>query len=187
MSSQVEIVNQGLTLIGDQIIAAMSDDNDRARVATLFFDDMRDAVLRTHPWGFAKTRAELAEAAGTPEFDYTHHFTLPGNCLRVLEVEEDHPGQIEYSIEGRKLLCYESTMKILYIAKVTETGNFDALFCDCLSARLAMAFAMALSKQKTLIEMAARIYEMKIGEAKTVDGLESVRREIYNQTLTGIR
>lgn len=189
MSSIVEICNQALTLIGDQPITALSDDNDRARVATLFYQDTVDAVLRVHPWGFAKARAELALAAGSPEFGYDYHFTLPTDpkCLRVLEVEEDYPGQIPYSIEGRKLLCDESTIKILYIAQITDSGNFDALFADCLAARLAMAFAMALSKQKTLIELAAKVYESKIGEARTIDGLESTKKEIYNTTLTAVR
>ena len=189
MSSIVEICNMGLALIGDQPIDSLSDSNDRAIIATTFFEPTRDAVLRAHPWGFAKTRAELALASGTPDFGYDYHFTLPTSpkCLRVLGVEEDYVGQIPYSVEGRKLLCDESTLSILYIAQITDSGNFDALFTDTLAARLAMAFAMALSKQKTLIELAAKIYESKIGEAKTIDGLESTKKEIYNETLTGGR
>ena len=108
-------------------------------------------------------------------------------CLRVLGVEEDYPGQIPYSIEGRKLLTDDSTITILYIAQITDSGVFDALFTDTLAARLAMAFAMALTKQKTLIELAANVYEAKIGEARTVDGLESTKKEIYNDTLTVVR
>lgn len=189
MSSIVEICNMGLTLIGDQPIDSLSDSNDRAVVASTFFVPTRDAVLRAHPWGFAKTRAELALAAGSPDFGYDYHFTLPTSpkCLRVMEVEEDYPGQIPYSIEGSKLLCDESTLSILYIAQITDSGLFDSLFNDVLAARLAMAFAMSLSKQKTLIELAAKIYESKIGEAKTVDGFESTKQEIYNTTLTRMR
>jgi len=189
MSSIVEICNMGLTLIGDQVITALSDDNDRARVATIFYEPTRDAVLRAHPWGFAKTRVALAAAAGSPAFEWSYHFTLPTDpkCLRVLSVEEDYPGQIPYSIEGRKLLTDDSTITILYIAQITDSGNFDALFNDCLAARLAMAFAMALTKQKTLIELAANVYDAKIGEARTIDGLESTKKEIYNDTLTVVR
>jgi len=189
LSSIVEICNMGLTLIGDQVITALTDDNDRARVATLFYESTRDAVLRAHPWGFSKTRKELALDGATPEFGYSYQFTLPTDpkCLRVLSVEEDYPGQIPYSIEGRKLLCDDATMSILYIAQITDSGNFDALFTDTLAARLGMVFAEALTKQKTLVELAAKVYEMKIEEARTVDGLESTKREIYNDTLTRVR
>lgn len=189
MSSIVEICNMGLTLIGDQIISSLDDDNDRARIATIFYEPTRDAVLRAHPWGFAKARVALAQAAGSPDSKYSYHFTLPTSpkCLRVLEVDEDYPGQIPYSVEGRKLLADDSTITILYIAQITDSGLFDSLFNDCLAARLAMAFAMALSKQKTLVELAANVYEAKIGEARTVDGLESTKKEIYNTTLTAVR
>ena len=189
MASEVEICNMGLTLIGDQVIEALSDSNDRAVIANRFYDDTRDAVLRAHPWGFAKVRVALAAAAGSPVTEWGYHFTLPTSplCLRVLSVEEDYPGQIPYSIEGRKLLTDDSSIKILYIAQITDSGTFDALFTDALAARLAMAFAMALTKQKTLIELAAKIYEIKIREAQTVDGLESTKKEFYNQTLIAVR
>jgi hypothetical protein len=189
MSSEVSIINMGLTLIGANVITSRDDDNDRARVADLFYDDTRDAVLRAHPWGFAKYRAALAEAAGSPSFGWDYHFTLPTTpkCLRVLEVDEDYPGQIPYSVEGRKLLCDEESVSILYIAQITDTGNFDALFTDCLAARLAAVFAMALSKQKTLVDLAWAVYKEKMPEAKTVDGIESVRRSVHNTTFTSVR
>jgi len=190
LASIVEICNMGLALIGDQPIEALTDSNDRAVVAKLFYSDTKDAVLRAHPWGFALVSVALAEAAGNPVFaKWGYHFTLPvvPKCLRVLEVEENYPGQIPYSIEGGKLLANDSAITILYIAQITDTGLFDALFTDALAARLAMAFAMVLTKQKTLVELAAKVYDMKIGEARTVDGLESTKKEIYNDTLISVR
>lgn len=190
MASEVEICNMGLVLIGDEVIESLSDTDDRSVICNRFYDDTRDAMLRAHPWGFAKTRVALAAAGGDdPAFGYSYHFTLPTSpkCLRVLEVEEDFPGQIPYSIEGRKLLCDESSISILYIAQITDSGNFDALFTDTLAARLAMAFAMALTKQKTLVDLAAKVYDMKIQEARTVDGLESTKQEVYNATLISPR
>ena len=194
MASIVEICNMGLTLIGDSEIENLDDKDDRARVANIFYAQTRDAVLRAHPWGFAKIRVALAEAAGNPTYGsgeggWDYHFTLPTSpfCLRVLEVAEEFPGQIPYSIEARKLLTDTTSISILYIAQITDSGNFDALFTDALAARLAMAFAMSLTKQKKLVELAANVYGIKIEEAQTVDGLESTKKEFYNTTLTGLR
>jgi len=191
MSSIVEICNMGFVLIGEEVIEALGDNNDREVIATRYYADTRDAVLRAHPWGFAKVSVALAEAAGNPVFTtkWGYHFTLPVDpyCLRVLGVEEDFPGQIPYSIEARKLLTNESSIKILYIAQIIDSGLFDSLFADCLAARLAASFAMALSKQKTLVEWAWKLYELRIPEARTVDGLEATKEEIYNATLTSVR
>jgi hypothetical protein len=189
MSSIVEICNMGLTLIGDQVISSLDDENDRAVVANLFYEPTRDAVLRAHPWSFAKYRKELAEASGAPEFGWQYHFALPitPKCLRVLSVDENYPGQIPYAIEGRKLLTDSDVISILYIAQMTDSGVFDALFVDCLAARLAAAFAMALTKQKTLIDLAMGVYNQKIAEARMIDGLEAEKKEIHNTTLSGVR
>lgn len=188
MASETDICNMGLFLIGDEKIENLTDDNDRARVANLFYDDTRDAMLRMHPFGFSKVWAELARAAGSPK-KWAYHFTLPvaPKCLRVLKPEESYPGQIPYSVEGRKLLCNASAITILYIAQITDTGVFDALFTDLLAARLAAVFAQALTKQKTLIELAWKVYDMKKQEAQTVDGLESTKEEMYNDTLISVR
>lgn len=191
MASEVDIINMGLVLIGASKIETRDDDNDRARIGDLFYDDVRDAVLRAHTWGFALTQAELAAAAGSPVFTtkWDYHFTLPTTpfCLRVLEVEEEYPGEIPYSIQGRKLLCNESSIKILYIARITDTGNFDALFTDALAARLGSVFAMAIPKAQNRIELCWNLYIKKIEEATTVDGLESEKKTIYNDTLTRVR
>lgn len=189
MASQVEICNMALTLIGANTITAMDDDNDRARIADRFFDDTRDTVLRAHPWGFAKVRDSLTPDVDTPDWKYAYQFTLPADpyCLRVLELDEDYPGQIAYSVEGRKLLTDEATISLLYISRVITTGNFDALFVEALVAALAGKFAMALTRDESLVKMATELYYMKIQEARTIDGLESEIKEFYNATLTSIR
>lgn len=187
MAGIVEICNMGLVLIGDEKIDNLTDDNDRARVANLFYANTRDAMLRMHPWGFSKTWADLAGAAGFGGWAY--QFTLPVAplCLRVLKLEESYPGQIPYSVEGRKLLCDASAITIQYIAQITDTGVFDALFTDLLAARLAAVFGQALTKQKTVVELAWKVYESKKQEALTIDGLESTKEEMYNDTLISVR
>lgn len=191
MASEVDIINMGLVLIGVSKIEARDDDNDRARAGDLFYDDTRDAVLRAHPWGFALTQVELAEAAGSPVFTtkWEHHFSLPVApwCLRVLEVEEEYPGEIPYSIQGRKLLCNEATVKILYIARITDTGNFDALFTQALIYLLAAQFTMVFPKTDRTWQECMDMYARALEQAKTVDGFEAEKRSIYNDTLTRVR
>lgn len=185
MSSKVEICNMGLALIGDAPIDSLSENNDRATVCNLFYDSTRDATLRAHPWGFAKQRKALALDAESPLFFWENQFTLPTEpyCLRVLGVDEDFPGQIPYSIEERNLLCDESAISILYIAQITDTGLFDSTFTDAFVARLAMSFALALTKKESMLSLAAKLYEIKIAEAQTVDGLEATKQTYYNTDL----
>lgn len=57
--SDVDIVNNALLLLGDNTIVALSDATDRARLANGIYPTARDALLRVHPWNFARSRAVL--------------------------------------------------------------------------------------------------------------------------------
>ncbi len=189
MSSDVDICNQALVLIGDSPIAAFTDANDRAVVAKRFYESTRDATLRAHPWNFAITRKTLALEAAVPEFGWDHQFALPTDplCLRILEVNEDAPGNIPFAIEGRKLLTDESSIKIKFIAQIKDPNLFDSLFVDAFSARLAAKFAIALTKQDDLVKTAWGLYQGMIQEAKTINGMEGTRPAIQANSLLNAR
>ena len=190
MPSVAQICTMALTLIGDQSVSDVDtpEDNDRARACKVFYEPLRDSVLRAHPWGFAKRRVALVETT-VPTFGYGHAFTLPTSpyCLRVLEVDETAPGSIAWTVEGRTLLADEAEMSILYIARITDSSQFDSLFVDALAARLAESLAMALTKQKTLIELCHALYEQKLQEARTMDGFEASTRQVYSRDLLTVR
>lgn len=186
MASEVEICNMALSMIGDSKIAARSDENDRARACDLHFDDTRDDLLRAHKWNFALKRDELVQDA-TPEFEWTYSYALPSDCLRVISLEEDYPGQIKYAVENNLLLCDESAVSIVYIAQITTTGSFDSMFTYCLVAKLALTLAFALTKQNTTVEAMNSLYRDRLAEARNADAKESQDKEYYNDTLTWMR
>ena len=66
MSSVVQICNIALSNIGEQRITALTDNNERARLCNLRYDDVRDAVLRSYPFKVAVQRVELALSADAP-------------------------------------------------------------------------------------------------------------------------
>lgn len=72
MSTEVELVNRAMQLIGTRTtIASMDEASNEARQASIAFAPTRKEVLRTAPWNFAKRtiQAELFRfAPGTPEF-----------------------------------------------------------------------------------------------------------------------
>lgn len=189
MSSEVEICNQALILLGDAPLLALTENNDRARIANRMYAPSRDAVLRAHPWNFAIVRATLAQEATPPEFGYGYQYALPTDplALRILGVNEDTAGDIDWVIEGRKLLTDETSIQIKYIGRITDCNLFDTLFIDALVARLASKFCLALTKEKSLMEMAWKMYEAVLQEAKSINGLEGTRPAIVSNDLIDAR
>ena len=87
MSSQTEICNSALTLLGADTINAITDQTTNARALNAVWNLERDSELRKNIWKFSITRANLPALADAPvNGPYTAQFELPSGCLRVLQV-----------------------------------------------------------------------------------------------------
>lgn len=167
--SNVAICNMALSLLGDSSIMSLTDNSERARQCNLRFEQIRNAVLRAHPWNFALKRAELAELETVPAFDWAKEFQLPDDCLRVTRLGTYDE---EFVIEGRKLLTDATTAKIRYIARVENPAEYDALFCEAFAARLASDLCQKISGNSSRADALWAQYERKLQEAQGVDGQE---------------
>jgi len=198
--SETELCNLALTSIGHKVITDIGSDTSQAGdLCRLQYSRCRDSVLRAHPWNFAVRRVALAASGTTPAFEYSYAFTLPSDpwCLKVIRTKWEAEGyssresyndgvwsesRIPYRIEGRTLLANEATCSIEYIARITDTVQFDALFTDCLAARLAAELAIPLTDNKSMTETMWQVYTSKLEEARTVDAQEGSARETVDTT-----
>jgi len=191
MATEVSICSNALRILGDDPITSLTDDTERARLCNALYEPSRDAVLRTHPWNFAITRATLAQLSTTPAYEYSYQYALPTDpyCLRVLSMEyQDYIFKIEHlSDSGRVLLTNEGTAKILYIAKVTDTAQFDSLFVNTLTAKLALELSFPVTNSVTLQAQMQKLYQLKLSEARSVDGQEGFIDDLVSDTLTDFR
>jgi hypothetical protein len=58
-TSEVDVCNTALALLGGKPIVALGEASDRARLCTQFYPKARDYVLKAHKWSFAIQRAVL--------------------------------------------------------------------------------------------------------------------------------
>jgi hypothetical protein len=92
-----------------------------------------------------------------------------------------------FKVEGRKLLTDEGTAKILYIAQVTDTAQFDPIFTEVLTARLAAELAYSITGSNSLSKQMWELYEIKVSEARSIDGLEGFIDGLISDTFTSFR
>jgi len=169
MASQTDICNRALSMIGANTIATIDEESTEAIKCRIVYDQIRDETLRCYPWNFAIKRASLSRLSSVPVFGYTYEFQLPNDCLRVLDLSDT---DVEFKIEGRKLLCDSASVSIRYIKREPITGIYDALFVGAFAARLASELAYAISKSKTLANMAMEVFKDRLAEAKAIDSQE---------------
>ena len=197
MASVVDLCNRALDLLGAANITSLTENSKEARLCNGNFDDVRDAVLHSHPWNIAITRRALAKDTDTPAFGFSFQYSLPTDpfCLRVLSfwnsnVNNDvaaYDSNVMFKIEGRKVLSNEGTCNIIYIGRVTDTEQYDSLLNKAISARLAAEIAYNITGSNSVSQGMIAIYEDRLKEAKGVDSMEGFPEQPQADDFTNIR
>lgn len=179
MTSQVDICNSALNMIGASNIISLTEDSKAGRVCNQRYEFVRDAVFRAHPWNPLVRRAEVAADTDTPAFEFAYQHSLPADpyCLRVLRPQD--PDTV-YKVEGRKILSDLTPFKFLYIARVTDPNEYDLLMIETIAARLAADIAYALVNSASLARDMQASYETKLSEARFVDATEGTPDNVVN-------
>lgn len=179
MASKVEICNSALNMLGANNITDITEDSKNARLLNQRYEPVRDAIFRSHAWNCLIKRVELAVETDTPTHEYTYQYTLPSDCLRVLKIGGHHNGSSsdldagqKYKIEGRKLLTDETTIFLIYIAKITDVNLYDTLLQETIAARLASELCYAITSSTSLASQMKETYLEKLREARFADATE---------------
>ena len=173
MASEVDIANSALNMIGASNITSLTEDSVAARIMNQRYEFVRDAVFRSHPWNCLVRRASLAQNSTAPTWGYTFAYNLPTDpfCLRVLRLEKL---DLDYKVEGRTIVSNEQTMKIKYVARVTDPNEYDTLLSETISARLAADTCYSITNSNSLVASMYSLYEAKLKEARFVDATEGM-------------
>lgn len=183
MASDVSICNQALSWLGGSLITSLDDDINEAKVCKANYADIRDAVLEAHDWTFAIGRFDLPKSATPPVNGYANAFPLPPDVLRVMDFNDGE----DWRIEGTAIVTNEAAAKIRAVVRITDPNRFSALFVQALAARLAADLAITLTQSMKLQKQYYAIYNDKMNEASTNDGMQGKSRKITSSWLRGSR
>lgn len=186
MSSFVEIASNALRLLGDDPVTSLSDDTERARLVNALYEEVRDEVTRAAKWNCAQTRQVLASLAETPAFGWSYYHQLPADCLRVMDVLSGD-NRIEHEVEGRRLMTNVSSVNLIYLKKITDPNDMDALFIGAYTAKLAAEMAEPITGSRSLAEQMWTLYERKVREARTIDAQEGSVKDLDVQQIVDAR
>nr|BAR39379.1 tail tubular protein A [uncultured Mediterranean phage uvMED] len=169
MASEVDICNGALNQLGASTILSLTEDSKNARLCNARYTQIRDSIFRSHLWNCLMKRVELAKDTATPSWGFSYQFTLPADCLRVVTIlNYDY----DYKIEGRKILANHSTVKIQYVARITDPNQYDELLRECISAGLAADIAYGITSSNPVSSNMYALFQDKLREARFVDATE---------------
>ena len=169
MASVVDICNGALNQLGASTILTLTEDSKNARLCNSRYTQVRDGLFRTHPWNCLQKRVELAADTDAPAWGFSYAYTLPSDCLRLLRILDYDSN---YKVEGRKILSNTSSMKILYIARVTDPNEYDELLRETLSAALGADIAFGITSNNQTAQNMYQLFQDKLRDARFVDSTE---------------
>tara|TARA_B100001093_G_scaffold1370_1_gene1375 strand:- start:44 stop:625 length:582 start_codon:yes stop_codon:yes gene_type:complete len=169
MASTVDICNGALNQLGATTILSLTEDSKNARLCNSRYTQVRDGVFRSHPWNCLQKRIELAADTTGPAWGFKNAYTLPSDCLRLLRILDYDSN---YKVEGRKILSNTSSMKILYIARITDPNEYDELLRETLSAALGADIAFGITSNNQTSQNMYQLFQEKLRDARFVDSTE---------------
>ena len=188
MTSKVQICNMALSRLGASIITSLTDGTTNANLCNTLFDDLSDRVLTQGSWAIAINRVALAVTTHTPHFGYTYEYQLPTSpkCLKVLELDGEN-GDIDYRIEGDKLLTDESPVSIRYIGRPSTTEEYSPLLVECIEVLLASYLAYPITGDKAIAQNLKEEYFSLLNNNLAIDAQQGSRELIELSDLVEIR
>jgi hypothetical protein len=175
MASEVSISNRALQLLGAARIASLSENTKGARECSTALAPVRDALLRSHVWGFAIFRADLAADTVVPigvnsSFARAYQYPFPADALRILLTAD---ADSDWIIEGRMILSdWAAPLSIRYIKQITDPNAMDALFQEAWSNRMAFDICEVITGSNTKKESLRESFKDIMAEARRTGGLE---------------
>ncbi len=191
MASIVDICNSALNLLGASTISALTEDSKNARLCNQRFEPVRNRVFRSHNWNCLITRIQLAQDTTGPVVEYTYGYTLPTDCLRVLKIHngttDSIASNLDYKVEGRKIVTNEGTIYLVYIALDTDPNTYDSYLAESISHQLAADLCYAITNNSTLANNYMARADERLREARFIDATENSLDTIESGEFTDAR
>ena len=92
---------------------------------------------------------------------------------------------IDFQVEGRKILTDESTINLIYLARVEDPNEWDSLLNETIAARLAADISFAMVQSTSLTANLYALYESKLSEARFTDATEGTPGAMTGVTTSG--
>ena len=183
MASLVDICNSALNQLGAKTIISLTEDSKNARIINQRYNSVRDQVFREHPWNSLIKRVKLAKDSTAPVFEFSHAYTLPSDCLKVLSFSDSTSefmakNDINYKIENGKLLTSAATVFLKYVSRETDTTKYDTSLSETISAALAADISYAITGSTTVMQLFEAKYKEKLKDSRFADATEGMPDEI---------
>jgi len=199
-STDVEIANQALLMLGQKTIQDLLEDTPEGLAVRTYYEDARDHTLRDIKPSFAVKRSAFLALSSNdpPEFGFDHAHALPIDSLLVIGINLNGSSSFgsdlgdqqfrEWRVEGQDILSDRANIKILYIhTDASIEALMDSSYVKALAAYLAAEMSYTLTESTTKFETMMALYDLRKTAAGTTYGQESSTVRTINDQISIVR
>ena len=186
MITKIDICNMALAQLGQEAISSLEQDNERARRCRLFYEPVKQEVLRTHNWAFAHGVTNLALLEKTEGVTGVYIYAYPQDCLFLRKVfatanpSKPQPFEEIYQqdIQARVIRCAVEQAQAEYTRNVADESLFDPAFVKAFSLALAADLTVTLNADSALAQRILQKYTLALDEARRSNMTENFERPV---------
>ena len=181
MASTTSLLNRALRRIGAGRINSIDDDTDVGQLIRDTFPDVRQALLRSHPWPFASFRSRLARDVAESDIGYRYAYRKPeandqhGEWLRTLGIFTDDAMRcpaLRYRDANDLILSDETALVMWALHDIEDPNAMEANFREALAMKCAAEWALALSNSKSLHDTHMALAEQALARARGIAAMD---------------
>lgn len=185
-TSEINIASNAIIRLGGEPISSFSDGgapggNKHGVIAGNLWPEVRDAALRSHPWNCAVKRVKLAPMTEKPAFGYSNQFALPGDWLRVLDINDNQQYDPDFRVETygstRVLLVSKESVNLRYIYRNEDVSKWDSMLVIATELMMAVAMCYPVTLSFQLRNDLRAELDGVLRQARAINGQEEAQQQ----------
>ncbi len=186
--SEVDICNMALSHLKQKPIVQIDPPSSQVEeLCALWYHQVRQETLRSHPWNFAGKRTQLTpDGSAEPLFGFSHAYLLPSDWLRFIGRYDTLGSRVpiggdDYELEGRYILLNgedNASINVKYVCDYQTVIKMDPLFRGLFAINLAIILAPNFSGSENRVKTILEIRKDLEAKATAIDGQERPPRRI---------
>ena len=178
--TNLTICNMALGYIAKTRITSLADSTEEARQCKLYYDHLRQQLLTSYNWGFAKRVSALALVSDTTMFGYNYVYAYPTACVAIrfiydeagAETKEYQKEKYEVFTNSSGVQCIACNLEDAYVEytyDIIDADLFSVLFTEALTRCLAATIAIPLCGSDGIAGTQYQLYQQALIDAKVIN------------------
>ena len=188
MVSKIDICNQGLVLIGANLIASFTDNTVESKVANQLYETTLRSLLTKARWRFATKQAQLTKLSTDPLDKWDSAYQIPNDAILIHTVTvSDNVIVFDRYNEELYTNTSSSDVVVCHYTFQPHEKEFPDYFTQAVVFELASLFAGAIARNDQLSMLYQKRGQQQLVLARSMESQTQTTRKLNTSLLIEVR